>query len=174
MTGLNDAPTLGDGTLASQSGGTVSGLFGATFADVDAGASLAGVAVIGNSADPVTEGVWEYSPDSGANWFAIGSVADNASALAIDASTQLRFVPSSSFSGAAAPLLVRGLDDSHAGGFASTAAGGVENRVQVDAGANGGTTAIASMPAALSIGFAPVTPPPVDPPVDPPYCRPPR
>ena len=123
---VNDAPSLGDATLANAAGQRVATVFAGELSDVDAGASLAGVAVVGNTADAATEGVWEYS-SNGSDWFAIGSVGDDASALALEATARIRFVPVAGFEGAPADLVVRGIDDSYTGGFASTA-GGSETR----------------------------------------------
>ena len=87
---VNDAPTLGNAALAAVDedtanppGETVGNLFGAGFGDVDAGASFDGVAVVGNTANAATEGAWQYSSD-GANWFDIGAVGDDATALVLD------------------------------------------------------------------------------------------
>ena len=155
---VNDAPALGNATLApvtsdgsSPPGETVGGLFGGGFADIDAGAGLAGIAVIGNAANAGTEGVWEYSSD-GSTWYAIGSVGDDASALVLSSATRVRFVPVAGFGGGAS-LAVRALDDSYSGSFSST--GGSENRVTVNAAANGGTSAIAGGTSSLTTSILP-------------------
>ena len=64
---LNEAPTLGNGTLASvpentasPAGQTVATIFAGQFADVDSGSSFGGIAVVGNTASAGTEGVWQY------------------------------------------------------------------------------------------------------------------
>ena len=66
LTGANDAPTLsGNATLAAiaedtgatnavNPGRSVSALFGGLFADVDNGASLGGIVIVGNAADAGT------------------------------------------------------------------------------------------------------------------------
>ena len=76
---------LGNGTLVAVAEDTVgpagqllSTVFAGQFADVDAGSSFAGMAVVGNTANAGTQGVWEYSSNGGTNWFAVGSVADGA------------------------------------------------------------------------------------------------
>ena len=58
VTAVNDAPTLGNGTLAavnedtpSPAGQSVSTIFSGQFADVDAGSSFDGIAVVGNTAN---------------------------------------------------------------------------------------------------------------------------
>jgi hypothetical protein len=166
VTAVNDAPALGDGTLAAvledtanPPGQTVATIFSGQFSDVDAGSSLAGVAVVGNSADAVNEGVWQYSTNAGANWFDIGAVGDNATALAIDAATLIRFVPVADFDSSPTALVVRGLDDSYGGAFSTTA--GSEIRVDVDTTTNGGTTAIAGATADISTSITPQNDAPV-------------
>jgi VCBS repeat-containing protein len=156
VTAVNDAPDLGDAELSAVPGDTASppgervvDLFAGSFSDVDLGSGFAGIAVTGNGADPGAEGVWEYSSDDGVNWFAIGPVGDDATALALSADTLLRFVPAADFSGAPSALVVRGLDDSYAGGFSSTA-GGSQIRANVDTASSGGTSAIAGRTAEVS------------------------
>ncbi|MDB5905884.1 MAG: Laminin subdomain protein 2 domain protein, partial [Betaproteobacteria bacterium] len=155
VTAVNDAPTLSAGTLAAidedtgaPSGAAISAIFSGQFSDVDAGSSFSGIAVVGNSASAVTQGVWQYSSNGGTNWFAIGSVADGASARALSASTLLRFVPAAGYNGTPAALTVRGLDDTYAGAFSATAA--TETPVDVDTTSRGGSTAIASATATVS------------------------
>ncbi len=171
VTAINDAPSLGGGNLVwivaddpNPPGATVSSLFGAGFADFDSGSSFAGIAVVANAANASTEGVWQYSSDGGANWFAIGSVADNASALVLSAGTHVRFLPAASFVGGSG-LSVRGLDDSYSASYSSTV-GGSESRANVDSSSNGGTTSIAASTSGLSTTVLPgvIT---VDPPDDP-------
>ncbi len=84
------SPTLGNGTLASESedtsnpsGQSVNTIFSGQFSDIDAGSSFGGIAVVGNSANSSTEGTWQYSTNSGTNWFAIGTVTDGSTALTI-------------------------------------------------------------------------------------------
>ncbi len=60
------------------------------FADVDAD-DFAGIAVIANTANAGTEGVWQYSANNGTNWFPIGTVSI-AAALG-GAAYLVRFVP---------------------------------------------------------------------------------
>ncbi len=152
---VNDAPTLASGSLAAiaedvvdPAGTALSTIFSGLFADVDAGAGLGGVAVVGNGADPATQGSWQYSTNGGGNWFAIGAVADGVSALALDSATLVRFVPVTDFNGSPAALLVRGLDNAYAGVWSSTAGG--ETRAAIDTSSNGGSTAIAATTATLS------------------------
>ena len=148
--GLADAvlPALADGT-ADPSGESVADLFAGLVSDVDAASGFDGIAVVGNGADSAAEGVWQYSTDGGANWFAIGAVRDDATALVLHADTLVRFVPAAEFAGSPGALVVRGLDDTYAGGFSSTA-GGSESRVNVDTASSGGTSAIAGSTAHIS------------------------
>jgi hypothetical protein len=123
-------------------------MFSGQFADIDAGASFGGIAVVGNSANAATEGTWQYSTNGGVNWFNIGSVSDGASALALSTSTRIRFVPAGDYNGVPTPLVVRGLDNTYGGAFSSTA--GVETRIQIDTTTRGGTTAISAATANLA------------------------
>jgi hypothetical protein len=171
---VNDAPGLADALLPEvQTGETdppgksVAGLFAGGFSDVDNGSALAGVAVIGNGASPAGEGAWSYSSDGGASWSPIGGVSDGSGALALSASTRVRFVPVAGFEGTPTNLRVRGLDDSYAGGFSSTD-GGSEIRVQVDTSFHGGTSPVAGGASRLATSVAPAaTPTDPDPTPDP-------
>ena len=154
VTGVNDSPSLGDATLAavdedttSPPGETIATLFGGTFSDVDG--TFAGLAIVGNSANAGTEGVWQYSSDAGANWADVGTVADDATALPVDAATRLRFVPVADYNGAPPDLVVRAIDDTFAGAF-STTTGGTETRETVDASTNGDPTPIAATTSTVS------------------------
>ena len=84
---------------ASPPGQTVAAIVGGQFADVDVGGSVSGIAVIGNTANAGTEGAWQYSTNGGGNWFAISTVADGATALALSQSTLIRFTPVANFNG---------------------------------------------------------------------------
>ncbi|MBK7238075.1 MAG: tandem-95 repeat protein [Sterolibacteriaceae bacterium] len=166
VTAVNDAPTLGNGALAavnedsaSPVGQSVGTIFSGQFTDIDAGASFGGIAVVGNTANAGTQGSWQYSTNGGTNWFAIGTVADNASALAISSTSLIRFVPVADYNGAPPALTVRGLDNTHVGGYSSTA--GSETRVNVNSSVNGGSTAIAAATASLSTSITPVNDAPV-------------
>jgi uncharacterized protein YjlB len=165
VTPVNDAPALASTSLApvpantsDPVGESVGSLFAGAFSDVDAGASFSGVAVIGNTA-AAAEGVWQYSSDAAASWFAIGTVGDDASALALSTGTRIRFLPAADFSGTPPPLAVRGLDNAYSAGFSSTAPSG-ESRINVDAGANGGTSPISAASASIATSVTPGPPPP--------------
>ena len=75
----------------------------------------------------------------------------------LSADTLVRFVPAADFDGAPAALVVRGLDDTYAGGFSSTA-GGSENRVSVDTASSGGISAIAGGTATVSTSITTTEP----------------
>lgn len=136
VTSLNDAPSISAATLATINendfnppGSSVSALFGGSYSDPDAGATFGGVVAVGNAANPVTEGSWQYSSDGGANWYNVGTVNDTGSGLAIDASSLLRFVPVAAFTGVPADLVVRGLDDTYAGSYSTTSGAEVRQTV---------------------------------------------
>ncbi len=163
VTSVNDAPTLAGGTLAavlehtaSPAGQSIAAIFAGKFSDVDAGSSLSGIAVVGNAAAAATQGAWQYSTNSGGNWHAVGTVADGATALALNAATLVRFVPEAHFNGTPPGLVVRALDDTYAGGFTSNA-----TRASVNTASNGGTTAIAGSTTALATAITSVNDRPV-------------
>lgn len=93
--------------------------------DVDKG-SPEGFAVIEAGS---SNGVWQYSINSGINWQPFGAVS-NTSAVLLDGAARIRFVPNTNFNGSAG-LLFRAWDQS--GGRPSGATG-------IDASLNGGTT----------------------------------
>ena len=114
VTPVNDAPTLNNGALttvaedtANPAGQTVAIIFSGQFSDVD-GDSFGGIAVVGNTADAGTQGTWQYSTNGGTNWFAIGTVADDSTALALSSSCLVRFLPVADYNGTPPALTVRG------------------------------------------------------------------
>jgi hypothetical protein len=120
IAGSNDAPTLGDATLAPVSGdnrdpagSTVSDLFDGKFHDADDGASFQAVAV---SADSTTsdQGVWQYEIAGTHQWVDIGSVSDT-TALVLSTDTLIRFVPADGFTGMPASLGVHAIDNTYTG-----------------------------------------------------------
>ncbi|WP_375474580.1 DUF4347 domain-containing protein, partial [uncultured Nostoc sp.] len=149
---VNDAPSLtGNAMLAAvtqnatnPSGSTLTSLFGSLFSDIDTGASLSGLAIVGNTADSNTQGRWQYSID-GTTWANVGTVADDGTALALSASTLVRFVPAIGYKGTPSGLTVRALDNSYNAGFTNGS-----TRVMVNTMTNGGTTAIAATTVALN------------------------
>ncbi|MDZ8086982.1 MAG: DUF4347 domain-containing protein, partial [Nostoc sp. DedQUE12b] len=152
ITPVNDAPSLtGNATLAAvtqntinPSGSTITSLFSSLFTDPDTGASLSGVAIVGNTADSNTQGRWQYSID-GTTWANVGVVTDGATALALSASTLVRFVPAIGYKGTPSGLTVRALENSYSGGFTNST-----TLVTVNTTTNGGTTAIAATTVALN------------------------
>jgi hypothetical protein len=189
-TAVNDAPRIGGATLGPVAadetdppGATVASLFGGTISDVDSGSGFAGIAIVGNGANALLQGEWQYRSSSGAPWFAVGSVANNASALVLASGADVRFVPAATFSGSPPSLVVRGLDNSYGGAFSSTA-GGVEVRANVNASVNGGTTEISGATAALRTSvtvldldpgdLSTIDPPTEEPPTEPPPEEPPE
>ena len=129
FTNINDAPVLISGSSltsisedpASNSGTLVSQLVDTEVSDADISASK-GIAVV---AVDSTDGNWQYSLD-GTNWLSFGSVSATAARLlAADATTRVRFVPNTDWSGTVASGLTYYAWDR-------------------TSGSNGGTTALAS------------------------------
>ncbi len=155
VTNVNDSPTITNASLASinedttNSGSTISSLFGIGFNDVDPGASLQGIAITSNTT-PVGEGTWQYSTNGGASWHDVGTVGSS-NALALSASSQLRFFPALNFNGTPTPLNLRAIDNTYAGGFTASA-----TRMTIDAGTAGGSSPIGSNVATLSVDVLPV------------------
>lgn len=127
VTAVNDAPVLfANSEMAKISndvsdpvGSTISDIFAGKCSDVDTGDTFAGIAVVGNPADPVSEGVWEFSTDGGDTWVTLGKASDS-QAIALSAATQLRFVPADGFTGTV-PLGVRGIDSTYSHGWSNSA-----------------------------------------------------
>ena len=143
---VNDAPTFKDNAVLTAvdqdtagSGETIATLFNGKFQDIDYAASLFGVAVTGNTANPGMEGVWQYTSD-GTNWVDVGSVSE-ATALMISSASKLRFVPVAGYSGTPPALNVRATDNAYAGSFSSTT-DGTEIRSTIDASLNGGISPV--------------------------------
>lgn len=116
---INDAPIIGNATLASvnedtnaPSGATVSSLVGSSFQDVDRNSSLAGIVVVANPENP-SAGVWQYSLQ-GTAWQPIGQVSTNAG-LVLAPQSRLRFKPAKDYFGNVPSLTYRGLDNTFVG-----------------------------------------------------------
>ncbi|MBL8435593.1 MAG: DUF4347 domain-containing protein, partial [Zoogloea sp.] len=132
LTGANDAPTLsGNASLAAiaedtgatnaaNPGRSISALFGGLFADVDNGASLGGIVIVGNAADAGTQGRWQYSTDNGSTWHDVGVVSTSAG-LTLSAGSKLHFVPVANYAGTPGSLTVHGTDNSFIGSYTSGA-----------------------------------------------------
>ncbi|MEI8267677.1 MAG: cadherin-like domain-containing protein, partial [Betaproteobacteria bacterium] len=110
VTNTNDAPTLtGDGAISvaedttNPTGSAISALFSGKFSDLDGslpGSSFAGLVITGDASNPSTQGRWQYSTDSGSNWYDVspsGTAPTSSTALVLSAATQLRFVPVADF-----------------------------------------------------------------------------
>lgn len=159
-TSINDAPSgMGNTSIpvvmedaTSPAGVAISALTGINFSDADTGSALGGIAVTGNTANSATEGVWQYSVDSGAHWYAIGTVSSGSSLL-LSASSQVRFIPAADFNGTPTALTVRAVDNTHTGYSTS---GATEVRVTADTGTNGGSTAYASATNTISTSITAV------------------
>ncbi len=159
---VNDAGGLsGNLTLApiaedpaSNPGRTISQILSdstVTLQDPDSGSSLSGLAITGNGADATTQGVWQYSTDSGTTWHAVPATVSDGAALALSSGTLLRFSPVANFNGTPGGLTVRALDNSYAGNFSSGA-----TAATLDTRTNGGTTAVAATTRTLSTSVTPV------------------
>ncbi|WP_192459294.1 DUF4347 domain-containing protein, partial [Musicola keenii] len=148
ITPVNDAPTLSSGasvTLTStsenvtSSSTTVSSLLSATgYGDVDSGA-VSGIALTTLSGN----GAWQYSTDSGANWFSVGTVSSS-SALLLSATAQLRYVPDGA-NGETAAFSFNAWDQTS--GTATTGA----TRGLADTSTTGGSSAFSSNSAQASL-----------------------
>ena len=136
---LNDAPVLtpisptltaiteDQTSNVSDPGQTVASFIGASISDVDAGA-VKGIAITGLTS---TNGSWQYSIDGGATWTAVGAVS-NSTALLLDASDKIRFLPDGN-NGGSDTITYRAWDET-AGSHGATA----------DTSSNGGTTAFST------------------------------
>ncbi|BAQ64025.1 cadherin-like domain-containing protein [Geminocystis sp. NIES-3709] len=160
---FNDAPSLANASFSinedpsTNNGQTINTLFNGLFSDPDGPtAFLSGLAIIGNTANSATEGTWEYSTNSGTNWFAIDVVNDMGNALGLSANTLIRFVPVQDYNGTPSPLQVRALDDTYNSGFTSN-----NTRVTINTNNRGGETAIAANPTNLTVVVNPVNDAPI-------------
>jgi VCBS repeat-containing protein len=78
--------------------------------------AFAGLAVLGNTADPSTQGRWQYSVSPGV-WVDLptGSTAGDANSVLLPTSASLRFQPVANFAGVPPSLSVAALDSSSGG-----------------------------------------------------------
>ncbi|BBB28359.1 DUF4347 domain-containing protein [Neptunomonas japonica] len=150
VTAANNAPTVGGGSLpgitedlTNPAGETISNLFSGSFNDVDAGSSMSGV-LITNNPENASQGTWQYSTDTGSNWYNIGNIA-YPNSLALDTSTSIRFVPSTDYNGSPDVLSLRALDNTYSGGFTSGA-----TAATADASSPGGSSSISSSLVSIS------------------------
>ncbi len=118
------APALGDGSLTSVNedsssipGDSITNIFAGQFSSSD-GSSFVGIAI---AADATTsQGTWQYSSNSGVGWSNLGTVSHD-TALVLDVSTLLRFVPGADVEGPVPELTIYGIDSSYTGAFSSNA-----------------------------------------------------
>jgi uncharacterized repeat protein (TIGR01451 family) len=122
---VNDAPIAAPGTITLVTpGSTVTTLFTPSFSDTadqrqtvgnptgSVANTLAGIAITGDAANPVTQGTWQYSVDGGATYTAIStSVADN-SAVILPNTALIKFVGVAGYTGTPGSLTVRLIDSS--------------------------------------------------------------
>ena len=129
VTAVNDSPFVTATTLAAvdedttnPAGATVASLFptNTNFSDPDdALETINGIAI---TVAGTNGGVWQYSIDGGTNWSAVGSVSESASALALNSTAMLRFLPAANFNGTPPSLTVYGIDHSFVGAFTTNTA----------------------------------------------------
>ncbi|MEI7817396.1 MAG: cadherin-like domain-containing protein, partial [Desulfuromonadales bacterium] len=122
VTPVADAPRIAVGSAAvtldavnedstSPSGASVANLLSGKFNDVDTN-TLAGIAISANpSAVDGTSGAWQFSLNNGQDWTAVGSVSSS-SALMLNTSSLLRFLPASNYSGTPGALTIHVIDTS--------------------------------------------------------------
>lgn len=131
----NDFENVSGGGTPANEGDYVDDLLVASgYADAD-GELPYGIAIVGDAADPTTEGKWQYSNDVyGDYWHDIGTVSTNAALLLNAVDTYLRFVPVADFSGTPGGLTVYAVDNSTAGSSRSYTSwdGTSEDRYTVD------------------------------------------
>src|SRR5207237_381954 len=101
--------------------------------------TLAGIAISSYTVD-ASKGVWQYSTNGGASWTALGA-ATTTTAITLNASDMLRFVPAANYNGAATALSANLIESGQA-----ITSGATLNLT----GATGGTTHISSATVALS------------------------
>ncbi|MEZ5483182.1 MAG: hypothetical protein R3E73_13820 [Porticoccaceae bacterium] len=121
ITAVNDAPVAsGSATLAAidedntnPAGAALSSVITSsqyddstdTIAGGSTATALGGIAIIGNAANPVTEGSWQYN--TGAGWVTITSAGlSSSNALVLPATVDIRFLPVAEYSGTPGALTV--------------------------------------------------------------------
>ncbi|MEO8409824.1 MAG: Ig-like domain-containing protein, partial [Propionivibrio sp.] len=154
ISAVNDAPVAsGSATLAAinedttaPAGATVSALFVGNFSDsadqVSGGSSadtFNGIAISSHTAN-ASQGSWQYSSNGGSSWNALGN-ATTSSAITLNATDLLRFVPAADYSGAATALAAHLIESGLA----------ISSGATLDlSGATGGVTHISAATVALS------------------------
>ncbi len=159
VTRLNDAPLLdGSGAMTLSSidedsgataGDTVAAIIasagGDRITDPDVGA-VEGIAVI--SVDNA-HGTWQFNAGSG--WTDFGSVS-NSSAVLLNPSAKIRFVPESNYSGSAGYITFRAWDQTD---------GNLNGATGIDVSVNGGTSAYSTATEIASLTVNPVNDSPI-------------
>jgi uncharacterized repeat protein (TIGR01451 family) len=142
VTAVNDAPVASGSVTLATAGSTVTSLFTPVFSDttdtVTGGSTehpFAGIAIVGNDADPATQGVWQYSLDGGATYQTIPTALSDGSAMILPPAAQIQFVGVAGYTGTPGGLTVRVIDGS---------AGPVTFSASTDVTTNGGTTALSA------------------------------
>jgi hypothetical protein len=165
ITPVNDAPVAtGSATLAAinedtaaPAGATVSSLFSGNFSDAtdqvaggSSANSFAGIAISSYTVD-ASKGAWQYSSNGGGSWTALASAATT-TAITLDGTDLLRFVPATNYNGAATALSANLIESGQS----------ITSGATLDlTGATGGTTHISSATVALSETITPVNDAPV-------------
>jgi len=118
VTPVNDAPTIGTTSpltvtedSTNPAGQTVSNIFGASLSDIDG--NVLGIAIINDAT--TTEGQWQYSTDTGANWYPFQVNVSDTNALVLGVDSLLRFVPAADYHGAIPALTTVAVDDTQGG-----------------------------------------------------------
>ena len=92
--------------------------------------AFAGVAVVANTANESSEGVWQWH--NGTSWVDISTSVSTSNALVLETTTLVRFLPNADYNCSPGTLTARLIDDS---------AGAVTAGSMVDVTTSGGTTA---------------------------------
>ncbi|MCB8820584.1 cadherin-like domain-containing protein [Microvirga rosea] len=142
------------GSRFSDPGDDATKIGGATNPGGSTSNSFAGVAVVGYTAD-ASKGQWYYRPQGSTDWVLIGTVA-NGQALILNATDEVRFVPTANYNGAAPTLTVRIVET---GGTPDYISGRIANLTQ-----SGGTTIYSAGTVVLQTNITPVNDRPVVPP----------
>ena len=142
---VNDAPVATGSVTLATPGSTVTSLFTPTFDDtrdtVSGGSSantLAGVAIVDNAADPVTQGRWQYSLDGGTTYQDVPTTVSDGSAMVLPSTALIKFVGVDGYTGTPGGLTVRLIDGSNTGNTP------VAFSASSDVSVNGDTTAISA------------------------------
>ena len=93
-------------------GESISDVLTGSFSDSDSN-QMSGIAITANTANPQTEGTWQYSDDRGETWTSIATFGlSDQTALFLNGDAKIRFVPKVMYAGQPGGLIVRLLDDS--------------------------------------------------------------